>query len=174
MPRGSTQLERDLLAQAFPGQLRTQRAFEDLGQDVADNTAAVATTTEATQALQDATVLTLSANATLNNERVLALSGGLLGEDVDGQYRLSIDGTVVRSGNTWEVTLIPPGNCTLFLPLTGTLATRAGIETFINKTLQTPKITSIGDYADDTAAAAGGVPVTGVYRTGSTLKVRVT
>lgn len=31
----------------------------------------------------------------------------------------------------------------------------------------------IPDYADDTAAASGGVPVKGLYRTGSTLKVRV-
>ena len=30
------------------------------------------------------------------------------------------------------------------------------------------------DYADDTAAAAGGVAIGSLYRTGSTLKVRVT
>lgn len=29
------------------------------------------------------------------------------------------------------------------------------------------------NYADDTAAAAGGVPVGGIYRTASALKVRV-
>lgn len=33
---------------------------------------------------------------------------------------------------------------------------------------------ALGDYADDTAAAAGGVPVTGLYRTGSVIKIRVT
>lgn len=33
---------------------------------------------------------------------------------------------------------------------------------------------TIGNYADDTAAAAGGVPVGGTYRTASALKVRVT
>jgi hypothetical protein len=32
----------------------------------------------------------------------------------------------------------------------------------------------LSDYADDTAAAAGGVPLNGVYRTGSVVKVRVT
>jgi hypothetical protein len=36
------------------------------------------------------------------------------------------------------------------------------------------KVTVYGNYADDTAAAAGGVPVTGVYRNGSILMVRVT
>jgi diacylglycerol kinase family enzyme len=34
-------------------------------------------------------------------------------------------------------------------------------------------ISTVVDYADDAAAAAGGVPVTGVYRTGSALKIRV-
>jgi hypothetical protein len=33
---------------------------------------------------------------------------------------------------------------------------------------------ALGDYADDTAAAAGGVPLNGAYRTGSVLKIRVT
>lgn len=33
---------------------------------------------------------------------------------------------------------------------------------------------SLGDYADDTAAAAGGVPVGGFYRTGQTIKFRET
>jgi hypothetical protein len=32
----------------------------------------------------------------------------------------------------------------------------------------------LGNYADDTAAAAGGVPLNGVYRTGSVVKIRVT
>ena len=36
-----------------------------------------------------------------------------------------------------------------------------------------PSIAVLGDYADDTAAAAGGVAVGGAYRTGSTIKVRV-
>jgi hypothetical protein len=31
----------------------------------------------------------------------------------------------------------------------------------------------VGDYVDDAAAATGGVPIGGVYRTGSILKVRV-
>lgn len=32
---------------------------------------------------------------------------------------------------------------------------------------------ALEDYADDTAAAAGGVPVGGTYRTGSIIKVRI-
>ena len=33
-------------------------------------------------------------------------------------------------------------------------------------------LAAIGNYADDTAAAAGGVPLNGLYRTGSALKIR--
>jgi len=32
---------------------------------------------------------------------------------------------------------------------------------------------ALADYADDTAAASGGVPVGGLYRTASAVKVRV-
>lgn len=34
-------------------------------------------------------------------------------------------------------------------------------------------ITSVSEYADDTAAATGGIPIGGIYRTGSALKIRV-
>lgn len=34
-------------------------------------------------------------------------------------------------------------------------------------------VASVGNYANDAAAAAGGVPVNGVYRNGSTLQIRV-
>jgi hypothetical protein len=33
---------------------------------------------------------------------------------------------------------------------------------------------TLSDYADDVAAAAGGVPVGGLYRNGSVVQVRVT
>ena len=36
-----------------------------------------------------------------------------------------------------------------------------------------PSVAVLGDYADDTAAAAGGVAVGGAYRTGSSIKVRI-
>lgn len=36
-----------------------------------------------------------------------------------------------------------------------------------------PPVTGLVDYADDAAAAAGGVPVAGYYRTGSVVKIRV-
>lgn len=32
---------------------------------------------------------------------------------------------------------------------------------------------TLGDYADDSAAASGGIPINGLYRNGSVLMVRV-
>lgn len=47
--------------------------------------------------------------------------------------------------------------------------------TFLTPTVMTAgmSIQGLGDYVDDAAAATGGVAVNGVYRTGSTLKIRV-
>lgn len=33
---------------------------------------------------------------------------------------------------------------------------------------------ALSEYADDTAASAGGIPLNGLYRTGSAIKQRVT
>lgn len=39
---------------------------------------------------------------------------------------------------------------------------------------QESRFAALGNFADDTAAAAGGIPVGGLYRTASAVKVRVT
>ena len=36
-----------------------------------------------------------------------------------------------------------------------------------------PSVDSLGNYANDTAAAAGGVPIGGLYRNGSAVMIRV-
>lgn len=45
----------------------------------------------------------------------------------------------------------------------------------LHKAITSPNIApgSLGNHADDVAAAAGGVPVGGMYRNGSVLMVRV-
>ena len=59
-------------------------------------------------------------------------------------------------------------------PLTGD----ANLDRWLNllhKRVIAPVVTvgSLSNYADDTAAAAGGVPVGGLYRNGSAVMVRV-
>ena len=53
------------------------------------------------------------------------------------------------------------------------LVSVSGTQTLTNKTLTTPLISGLADYADDAAAAGGSVPVGGLYRTASALKIRV-
>ncbi len=36
-----------------------------------------------------------------------------------------------------------------------------------------PSVDALGNYANDTAAAAGGVPIGGLYRNGSAVMIRV-
>jgi hypothetical protein len=147
------------------------RQFEELQQTVAKSEDASTATVEATTALRDATYVTLSANAELPNERVFAVGAGLsLYTGEAGRVTLRSN---VFSDNGWPVEFVASGATSLGLPTVGILATRAGVETLSNKTLAEPKLSGLVDAADDAAAATAGVPVGGIYRTVSALKVRV-
>jgi len=166
-------LNRRMLAEVFPDNPRLVQALEAQSKAVDEATSGLSTQAQATEQIQDASVIVLAANGAFTNERVLRLGQGLSG--VDGGDRLTLQTSskvpLVNGDFTLFITLA--GNSTVAIPLTGILATIANVENLSNKTLVAPKMSSLGDYADDAAAAAGGVPVTGVYRTGSTLKVRV-
>lgn len=163
---------RDDLAQFFGKNPRLQRAFEDQALAVQDSSAASTSAVAATNALQDATVIVLSPNAAFTNERVLRLEDGLELDDSDPAF-LTIRLKDVARSSDYAVTLVPEGDTTLFLPLTGTLATRENVETLANKTLDQPSEINLGNYANDAAAAIGGVPVWGAYRNGSVRMIRV-
>ncbi len=151
---------RIMLAKHFKGDHRTQSAFEQLFNKVEDSAGTLASTVEATEKLQDATVITLSANATFNNERILKLDDGLEAID-DGEF-LTIKLEDVARTENYAVTLIAQGDSELIVPLVGTILVREHIGA------------GLGNYANDAAAAAGGVPIEGLYRNGSVLMVRVT
>ena len=166
-------LDRRLIDLLSGGNPRLREGLEDLVNQVEVVTDAQTANVEATTAIEDATVLTLSPNAAFRNERILAVGKGL--ELIEDGVRIVLrfaDGAIVSTGG-FDINLIAIGNSAVVLPLNGTLATVANVETLANKTLAAPKLSGLGDYADDAAAATGGVPVGGVYRTGSTLKVRV-
>lgn len=166
-------LTRAEIAEAFPSP-RAQRRFEELQQKVLDTEAATTAGVAATDTLANATFVTLSANAELQGERVLSLGSGLAFDlSVGGAVAIRLTKVVPRVQGGFSVQLFASGDCVLGLPLAGMLATRANAEKLENKTLSAPAVIDIGDYADDVAAAAGGVGVGYVYRTGSTLKVRV-
>lgn len=166
-------LPRDQLVEALNGNLRLAAAFEDQALAVDDVVEAVGTTAAATEALNEATVLVLSPNTAFTNERIVQAGTGIDIVDDGSHVTIKVDADVpIVSGGA--VKFFSTAATNLLLPKSGTLATLAGAETLANKTIQKPKISTYGDFADDTAAATGGVPVGGIYRTGSVLKVRVT
>lgn len=164
-------IARDVLHAAFGGNRRAVQQFETMQAQVADTEEAVTANVAETGSLKNAVFVTLSANAELPNERVLALGPGLSFDlAVPGVVR--VDTSAYTTGGH-DVQFSVTGPTVLSLPLTGTVATRAGTETLKNKTLDSPLVSGLANHADDAAAAAGGVPVGGLYRNGSAVQVRV-
>lgn len=164
-------ITRDVLSGVFGGNMRAVKQFEEIQERVATTSEAVTANLAATEKLEDATFVTLSANAELPNERVLSLGPGLtIDTSVEGVVKLT---ATVAATSGHDVQFSTVGPTVLTLPPVGVLATRSQEETLSNKTLDAPSVSGISNYADDAAAAAGGVPVGGVYRTGSDLRVRV-
>lgn len=187
----TTDIDRKLLAAAFPGQLRTQAAFEEQAATVSETTGlvdAVTITADATAAttglIQDATVITLSSSEAFNNERIFAVGSGLAFVNDGTHVTIDIAPNVLRSTGGFAVTITATAITNITLPASGTLATIDGVETLTSKTLTsptlttpsitTPVVTGIAGYANDAAAGAGGVPIGGVYLTGSALQCRQT
>lgn len=69
------------------------------------------------------------------------------------------DATQATRTSRLEITGVNSGSAVTHLTITG-----AGIFTLVQ---------GLSEYADDAAAAAGGIPVGGLYRTGSVVKIRV-
>lgn len=167
-------LNRDEIARAFDTP-RAVKAFERLQDTVAANDEAVAAALGPTGALNEATFVTLSPNAELPNERVLTFGSGLSFTLTATQITIRLSANVPTVTGGFRVQIVAGGDSTVAVPPTGILATTENAELFKNKTLAgaTTSITGLGDYVDDAAAAVGLVPVGGLYRTGSQLKVRV-
>jgi hypothetical protein len=148
-------IPRWLLEKHFPDDPRMIRALETQGQ-IIDNGVA------ATQALNDATVIVLSPNEAFTNERVLEVGEGIAIEITEDTVKLSVNNVALTQGDS--VTLIAQGPTRLILPLNGTLMSSEG---------PMIDVASLGNYTDDTAAAAGGAEIGDVYRNGSVLCCRV-
>lgn len=152
---------------------RAVRQFEEMQAEVATASEAVTANVDATARLTDATVITLSPNADLANERVLSLGEGLEFELVEGGVIIRLKGVPLVEGG-FPVRLVAGGDTEVVVPLTGILATRQNAETLTNKTLAGPKVSGLATYADNAAALAGGLAAGALYlRTGHGLDVVV-
>lgn len=166
-------MRRDLLAEAFGDNQRLIAGFEEQAEIVEATAGQAATAVEATEALDAATVLVLSPNAAFSNERVVLAGAGISLIDSGSTVTIQVSALVPKIDGSGKATFYTTADSTLLLPVTGTLATLAGSETLSNKHVVKPLVSSWGNYANDAAASAAGVPVGGVYRNGSALMVRV-
>ncbi len=160
-------LPRDLLDKYFGDDPRMVAAFETQDEAVQ----AAASSVEATGAMKDATVIVLSANGDFTNERVLEVGEGIAIEITASAVKLSVDHVALTRDH--KATLIPPAAVVLFLPPEGTLVSAESPAILENKTLAAPRLADIPDFANDAAAAAGGVEIGQIYRNASQLLVRV-
>lgn len=165
-------LRREDLAAVF-GNPRLVVAFEEQAEAVEQTSQAAAEAKDTSSSIAVATVLVLSANDVFENERIVTAGDGVEFDDDGTRLTVRISDLAARVTGDGRLNFIITGATDLILPLTGTLASLEGSETLANKTLATPKLSGLGNYANDAAAAAGGVPVSGVYRNGSVLMVRV-
>lgn len=172
-------IPRDLLGKYFKDDPRLIAHFEDQSLAVAQAVEVVDGTVTATDQLQDATVITLSANSVFNNEFLLINGDGTEREILPGTVSIKVDKTVARVSQ-YSATFVAPADVTLFLPVEGELLSTATPATVYNKTLVKPTLQSpviihgLNHYDTDAEAAAGGVPIDGLYRDGNVVCVRRT
>ncbi len=134
------------------------RFFEEQFASVAATADTVNGQVQSTQSLQNATVITLSPNNAFNSERVLQAGDGITVTDGGNTVTIASNSDVKVNGG-YTVTFNASADSNVDIPSGGELAT-----------------TDLGgvSFADDAAAAAGGVMVGEIYKkTGGTVAWRV-
>jgi len=110
-----------------------------------------------------------NSNATVGAQNKASLTVNAF--PTNGAYDELFEVIVDANGATLQDWVLPSYTPTpwLNIPQQGTPSFKRGLDVQ-GGTMTLP---GLGDYVDDAAAATGGVPVNGIYRTGSTLKIRV-
>ena len=147
MPETIIPVARADLSAAFPNNPKLVLAFEQLFRRNVDVAGALVTGAASTQALQDATVVTLSPNDSFANERVLAVQAG-------SNLNLTDTGTQVIIGMVSRF-IAQGGTCTFDLDSDTEVSLPPDGRVFTS---------SAGPYADDAAAAAAGIAIGELYK----------
>lgn len=156
----STTLTRADLVNALNNNPKVVLAFEQLFSAVVENTTALTTGAAATGAINDATVLTLSPNDTFTNERVVAAGQGIRLNDTGSALVISMLANIAMNG-TSRLTFNLIADASLSVIQSGTVMVKEN------------PVANLGNYANDAAAAGGGVPVGGLYRNANAVQIRV-
>jgi hypothetical protein len=162
-----------MLSRWFKGDERMIRAMEEQQSKVEAASSGLQTTAQTTDRIEAASVLVLAGNNAFTNERVLELGSGLAGVDDGNTLRLSTSKIVPLITGDFRVSIVASGDSQFQVPFRGTLATIANPETLSNKTLDKPKVSGLGNYTSDAAAATGGVPVGGLYHNAGVVRIRL-
>src|SRR5574343_717909 len=164
---------RAMLGQYFADNPRFLALMEQTIDNAEKASASVSANVDATTSMDQATVLTLSPNTAFGNEYVLSLGTGLVGIVGTNSYVLELADTVPSVDGGFNLAFTVAGPTSIALPVSGQMATTSNPETLQRKTLDAPSLSGLVNAANDAAAATAGVPIGGVYRDGSNLKVRV-
>lgn len=151
-------LPRHLLEKYFGEDPRLVAAFEEQAAAVEEVSGTAQSVVAATNAIRDAVVVLLSGNSEFTNERILKVSDDITLEITGTDVRLKVK-NCARTQD-FSVMIVPTGDTVVGIPDSGDL-------------ISSRKVTTLGNFASDAAASAGGVPVGGLYRNGSVLMVRV-
>lgn len=116
-------IPREIL-QKMLGNPRAVASFERMGVVLAETADAATASVADTQALKDASFVTLSANSDLPNERVLQFGPGLRGDVTKGTVTLKLDRNIPQATGGFSVLFVAAGDTQLGLPPGGTLATQ--------------------------------------------------
>lgn len=154
---------RVILDAAFNGDTRMINAFEELLDQLQTALDTVESAGATVVGIAGAEFVLAAASSDLAASLVLQAGRGVSVTPEAGAIVVSHP-VAVEGG---DATFILTGDTNLILPEIGTVATTADIPAFFSS------LAGSTSYADDAAAAAGGVPVGGTYRNGSVVQIRI-
>lgn len=158
-------IPRPALMKVFDGNQKNVNAFETQQRKLADIDGTVTASVAGTGALKDASVITLSPNADLTNEYVLAFGRGMtFNTDTPGKLILATDGPNVNGGFSVQFTVA--GDSNLSLPMAGVVATR---EWVLARSYSTGGYTYATAAASYTETATSGEKIVAITATGQTV-----
>ena len=169
---GISSLPRDILSRALGGDLRAIRAFEAEAAMSEEAATRLASNIDATETINDATVLVLSANEAFANERVLQVGVGISAKDDGSTLTLFVNDQVPHVLGGFVLNLTATQDTQVQVPYRGLLATADQPETLFQKTLQAPMLSGVTEYATEEAAVAANLPAGTVYTVQGFLKLR--